>query len=104
LANGRSCIDGQEPGCAREFANEHLFAPIGIDETPLEAPDGANRWPRDPQGNSLGGWGLVLKPREMARFGLLYLKDLVVAIASRPGGQWRDRWLPMENFMIPAVL
>ena len=31
----------------------------------------AGGWPRDPQGNSIGGWGLLLKPRDMARFGYL---------------------------------
>ncbi|BFH13221.1 hypothetical protein J6TS7_63040 [Paenibacillus dendritiformis] len=27
----------------------------------------------DPHGNSTGGWGLTLTPRDMARFGVLYL-------------------------------
>lgn len=30
-------------------------------------------WVHDPNGNSTGGWGLTLTPRDMARFGLLYL-------------------------------
>jgi CubicO group peptidase (beta-lactamase class C family) len=38
----------------------------------------AGGWPQDPQGNSIGGWGLLLKPRDMARFGYLYLN----------AGQW----------------
>jgi len=157
--------------CAREFANEHLFRPIGIDEI---LPDTQNTfdengvfkdktigWPSDPQGHSLGGWGLALKPHDMARFGFLYLnggewdgrqivsrqwieesvtphvldygyqwwlrdvrgifvysaagrgghhifcvpeKDLVVAVASQPVSRWRDRWLLMEDLVIPAVM
>ena len=57
---------------AREFANEHLFGPIGIDPIP-EA-----RWPSDPQQITIGGYGLTLYPREMAKFGYLFLNQ----------GQW----------------
>ncbi|ENQ3107302.1 hypothetical protein ACEOWJ_003388 [Bacillus cereus] len=30
-------------------------------------------WVKDPNNNFTGGWGLTLTPRDMARFGLLYL-------------------------------
>jgi CubicO group peptidase (beta-lactamase class C family) len=30
-------------------------------------------WVKDPNNNSTGGWGLTLTPRDMARFGFLYL-------------------------------
>jgi CubicO group peptidase (beta-lactamase class C family) len=30
-------------------------------------------WVQAPSGNSTGGWGLTLTPRDMARFGFLYL-------------------------------
>lgn len=69
--------------CAREFANEYLFKPIGMKEIPdyemkafkYEDLFGKNvkGWVKDPNGNSTGGWGLTLTPRDMARFGLLYL-------------------------------
>lgn len=69
--------------CAREFAATHLFGPLGIDlpaddtlHDQSQAAVFSNRgagWPTDPHGNSTGGWGLVLRPRDMARFGLLYL-------------------------------
>lgn len=69
--------------CASEFANEHLFIPIGMGEVPdyemkafgYEDLFGKNvkGWVKDPNGNSTGGWGLTLTPRDMARFGLLYL-------------------------------
>lgn len=68
---------------AREFANERLFKPIGMKEIPdykmksfgFEDLFGKNvkGWVKDPNGNSTGGWGLTLTPRDMARFGLLYL-------------------------------
>ena len=157
--------------CAQEFAAEHLFEPLGIDKpvadmqhTYSQADVFRNRaggWPKDPQGNSIGGWGLLLKPRDMARFGYLYLNgghwdgqqiipekwvedsvsphtpgygyqwwlrdvnglfafsavgqggnhifcvpqlDLVVVVASRPASRWRDRWLLLEEFVIPAVV
>lgn len=68
---------------AREFANEHLFKPIGMKEIPYYGMKsfgfddlfGKNvkGWVNDPDGNSTGGWGLTLTPRDMARFGYLYL-------------------------------
>lgn len=68
---------------AREFANEHLFKPIGMKVIPdhemqsfgFEDLFGKNvtGWVKDPNGNSTGGWGLTLTPRDMARFGFLYL-------------------------------
>lgn len=68
---------------AREFANERLFKPLGMQEIPdyemkafgfddLFGKD-VKGWVHDPHGNSTGGWGLTLTPRDMARFGLLYL-------------------------------
>jgi CubicO group peptidase (beta-lactamase class C family) len=59
---------------AADYANEKLFGPLGI------APPS---WRRDPQGLSTGGFGLWLKPRDMAKFGYLYLR----------GGTWRDQQL-----------
>ncbi|GLI04516.1 penicillin-binding protein [Paenibacillus tyrfis] len=68
---------------ARAFANEHLFKPVGMQEIPdyemksfgFEDLFGKNvkGWVNDPNGNSTGGWGLTLTPRDMARFGFLYL-------------------------------
>jgi CubicO group peptidase (beta-lactamase class C family) len=69
--------------CAREFANEFLFHPIGMKEISdhvmksfgLEDVFGKNvkGWIKDPNGNTIGGWGLTITPRDMARFGFLYL-------------------------------
>lgn len=68
---------------AREFANERLFKPIGMKAIPdyemsafgFEQLFGSEvrGWVKDPNGNSAGGWGLTLTPRDMARFGFLYL-------------------------------
>lgn len=46
------------------FAEEHLFAPLGIDDY---------RWPTDPDGNPLGYGHLELRPRDLLRLGQLYL-------------------------------
>lgn len=69
--------------CAREFANEHLFGHLGMREIPdremksfhLDDVFGKNvtGWIKDPHGNTAGGWGLSITPRDMARFGFLYL-------------------------------
>lgn len=74
--------------CAREFANQHLFRPLGMKEIPdypmktftMENVFGKNvkGWVKDPQGHSTGGWGITMSPRDMAKFGLLYLRE----------GQW----------------
>jgi CubicO group peptidase (beta-lactamase class C family) len=49
-----------------QFAKQNLFDPIGIRDP---------RWDRDPSGLPIGGWGLQLTPREMAKLGYLYLHD-----------------------------
>jgi CubicO group peptidase (beta-lactamase class C family) len=49
-----------------QFAHRYLFGPMGIT---------AEHWGRDPRGIFSGGYNLYLTPREMAKFGLLYLHD-----------------------------
>jgi CubicO group peptidase (beta-lactamase class C family) len=49
-----------------EFANEHLFGPLGITNI---------FWDTDPQGINFGGSELYLTPRDMAKFGYLYLNN-----------------------------
>jgi CubicO group peptidase (beta-lactamase class C family) len=48
----------------QNFAQERLFTPLGIN-TP--------RWDKDADGLAIGGWGLTLTPRDMAKLGFLYL-------------------------------
>jgi CubicO group peptidase (beta-lactamase class C family) len=54
-----------------ELTTEHVFEPIGIAEV---------RWSQGPKGYYLGGAELFLTPRDMARFGMLFLR----------GGRWGD--------------
>lgn len=62
-ATGRSALD---------YAREKLFGPLGIDDV---------LWQSDPQGISIGGWGLYLQPRDMAKIGYLWLR----------GGLWEGK-------------
>jgi len=49
---------------AREFANENLTGPMGI-----EIAD----WKADPKGYNTGGYDIYMKPRDMAVLGYIYL-------------------------------
>jgi CubicO group peptidase (beta-lactamase class C family) len=51
---------------ALDYAKAKLFGPLGINDV---------FWPRDPQGISVGGYGLNLLPRDMAKIGYLYLRN-----------------------------
>lgn len=59
---------------AEAFARQHLFEPLGIRDW---------RWTRDSTGAPSGGFGLALRPRDMAKIGLLFLQR----------GQWEGRQL-----------
>lgn len=63
-----------------QYLQPRLFEPLGI-----ESP----RWDTNPQGISLGGYGLYLKTEDVARFGLLYLQR----------GQWNGRQLIPEDWV-----
>ncbi len=47
------------------YADRHLFDPLGIRE---------GQWVESPQGEAIGGFGLHLTPRDMAKIGYLYLR------------------------------
>jgi CubicO group peptidase (beta-lactamase class C family) len=53
----------------RDLAERYLFKPLGISNV---------KWDTDAAGIPIGGWGLQLTPRDMAKLGYLYLRD----------GQW----------------
>ena len=60
-----SAIIQKETGqTASSYAEERLFKPLGISDF---------YWTTDPNGITSGGWGLYLTPRDMAKFGYLYL-------------------------------
>jgi CubicO group peptidase (beta-lactamase class C family) len=60
------------------YAKQKLFGPLGIADV---------SWRRDPQGVPIGGYGLLMQPRDMAKIGHLYLHR----------GQWEGRQvLPRE--------
>jgi CubicO group peptidase (beta-lactamase class C family) len=48
----------------RDFAQKFLFGPLGITNY---------QWEADSKGIPIGGWGLQLTPRDMAKLGYLYL-------------------------------
>jgi CubicO group peptidase (beta-lactamase class C family) len=87
---------------ARQFANEVLFAPIGASKVSSGGVLTANvpigetpspQWVEDPQGNTLGGWGLSLRPRDMARFGFLYLNE----------GKWDGGRIVSKQWILNSV-
>ena len=56
----------------RDFADQYLFKPLGISNV---------RWDTDAEGIPIGGWGLQITPRDMAKLGYLYLRH----------GQWEGQ-------------
>lgn len=52
------------PGGTLAFAHEALFDPLGIHSV---------AWATDTQGIPIGGWGMQITPRDMAKLGYLYL-------------------------------
>ncbi len=66
----------------REFANRELFQPLGIPA--VEELD----WGADPQGIPNGGYGLSLRPVDLAKLGLLYLQN----------GKWDGRQILPEKW------
>ena len=67
-----------------DFANEHLFTPLGIDDV---------TWNRDPAGQTIGGWGINTSLRTYARFGYLYLNK----------GKWEDNQIVSESWVDDSV-
>jgi CubicO group peptidase (beta-lactamase class C family) len=62
LVSGAVTVLTRRP--AAEFAQERLFAPLGIRDV---------AWPSDPSGVTAGGFGLRLGPRDLAKLAYLYL-------------------------------
>jgi len=62
------------------YAQEKLFVPLGIENID---------WDSDPQGIYFSGHGLSLRPRDMAKFGFLYLNN----------GTWNAEQIISENWV-----
>ncbi|MDO8055254.1 MAG: serine hydrolase, partial [Candidatus Hermodarchaeota archaeon] len=65
------------------FGNEYLFGPLGIRDV---------FWFNDRTGLSLGGSGLNLRPRDMAKFGFLFLHD----------GEWDGEQIVPQAWVIQS--
>jgi CubicO group peptidase (beta-lactamase class C family) len=63
----------------RDFAEENLFAPLGLVDV---------SWELNPAGIPIGGWGLRLTPREMAKLGYLFLHKGVWEGQQIVSAQW----------------
>jgi CubicO group peptidase (beta-lactamase class C family) len=67
-----------------DYADRRLWEPLGIDKP---------RWRRSPEGVVSGGSGVELTPRDVAKFGLLSLRN----------GQWGGRSLISEGWFPEAT-
>jgi CubicO group peptidase (beta-lactamase class C family) len=68
----------------REYAQQRLFEPLGI--TNFD-------WSTDPQGHTPGNTGLLLRPRDMAKVGYLYLQH----------GRWNGSQLVPEQWVTAST-
>jgi CubicO group peptidase (beta-lactamase class C family) len=69
---------------AFDFAEKNLFGPIGITSA---------NWESNPDGVSIGGWGLQLIPRDMAKLGYLFLH----------GGMWDGKRIVSAEWVREAT-
>lgn len=68
----------------RAFSQGRIFTPIGVEITD---------WLESPQGETAGGWGLFISPREMLKFGYLMLN----------GGQWDGQQLVPADWVTEST-
>lgn len=66
------------------FAQEHLFTPLGIQNVD---------WPANSRGQTIGWGRLRMRPRDMARFGYLFLKE----------GRWNERQIVSAQWVADAT-
>ncbi len=67
-----------------DYLGARLFEPLGIEQP---------KWDENPQGISLGGYGLYLKTEDIAKFGQLYLQN----------GVWNGKRLIPEEWIAQAT-
>jgi CubicO group peptidase (beta-lactamase class C family) len=70
----------------RDFAQRTLFSPLGIASKDWS-------WGRDDQGYYLGGWGIHIRTRDLARFGYLYLN----------GGVWDGQQVVPQEWVAEST-
>jgi CubicO group peptidase (beta-lactamase class C family) len=81
-----TAVLGQASGMdVRDFAEENLFKPLGIQKA---------QWENDYDDIPIGGWGLKLTPREMAKLGYLYLHN----------GEWDGKQIVSANWVAQATV
>lgn len=68
----------------QDYAQQKLFAPLGISNL---------TWETDKNGIPIGGWGLEITPRDMAKLGYLYLKN----------GHWEDQQVVSETWISDSI-
>ena len=67
-----------------DFAKKYLFEPLGISNV---------SWDTDAAGIPIGGWGLQLTPRDMAKLGYLYLRE----------GEWEGQQIVSAGWVEAAT-
>lgn len=73
------------------YAEKVLFAPLAIDRV---------IWAKDPQGYPIGGWGLSMRARDMAAFGLLYANNGKVGQRQVVPSEWINASTALRTGMI----
>jgi len=71
-------------GSLFDYADKYLFKPLNIQDV---------KWKSSPKGINIGGWGLYLKPTDMARFGYLYLKN----------GKWNEKQIISKKWVEESI-
>jgi CubicO group peptidase (beta-lactamase class C family) len=69
---------------AEQFARKYLFNPLGIKDF---------YWVPDPEAMRIGGWGLFLRPRDMAKLGYLFLHK----------GRWDEKQIVSSEWIEQAT-
>ena len=77
-------LNAQTGMTSQAYADENLFGPLGIEDY---------SWDTDASGNAIGGWGLWLTPRQMAKLGYLFLHK----------GEWDGRQIVSESWVEQAT-
>jgi CubicO group peptidase (beta-lactamase class C family) len=83
----------------KAFAEKYLYGPLGIS---------IPQWYQDPQGHYLGGHAMYISPRDMARFGWLYLQKGRIGLQQVVPDAWIEEswkctghsgwdWAPVQN-------